>query len=156
MSIVVKAVHFVRRVNLRFHKYYLSRALAKCGSSLNVHGKIWVIFAKRISVGSEVHLNHGCVINALEPILIGNRCQLSAYSQLHAGGLEPALEKRSAHISASIVLEDDVWIGANAIILSGVVIGTGSIVAAGAVVNKSIPSGELWGGVPARCIKKIT
>lgn len=46
------------------------------------------------------------------------------------------------------------FIGARSTILPGVTIGDNSIVAVGAVVNKSIPSGEVWGGVPAHYIMK--
>lgn len=54
----------------------------------------------------------------------------------------------------AVVIGDDVWIGTHAVILPGVVIGTGAVVAAGAVVNRSIPSYEIWGGVPARRIRE--
>lgn len=50
------------------------------------------------------------------------------------------------------VVDDDVWIGARAIILSGTRIGTGAIVAAGAVVNKDVPDFAIVGGVPAKVI----
>lgn len=46
------------------------------------------------------------------------------------------------------------WIGTGAIILQGVTIGDGAVVAAGAVVTKDIPSFEVWGGIPARYIRK--
>lgn len=52
------------------------------------------------------------------------------------------------------VIENDVWIGANVVILQGVHIGKNAIIAAGAVVNKSVPENEIWGGVPAKFIKK--
>ena len=48
---------------------------------------------------------------------------------------------------------DDVWLGANAIVLVGVKIGSHAVVAAGAVVTKDIPDYEIWGGVPAKKIK---
>jgi acetyltransferase-like isoleucine patch superfamily enzyme len=51
-----------------------------------------------------------------------------------------------------VVIEDDVWIGLNAVILQGVTIGHGTIVGAGAVVNKSIPPWSVAVGVPARVI----
>ena len=51
------------------------------------------------------------------------------------------------------IIEDDVWIGTAAIIMSGVTIGKGSIVAAGSVVTKDIPPCEIWGGVPAKRIR---
>lgn len=53
----------------------------------------------------------------------------------------------------NITVGDDVWIGANAIILSGVQIGQGAVVAAGAVVNKDVPPYAIVGGVPAKVIK---
>tara|TARA_Y100000766_G_C18888879_1_gene597385 strand:+ start:1383 stop:1889 length:507 start_codon:yes stop_codon:yes gene_type:complete len=56
--------------------------------------------------------------------------------------------------SYSIIIEDDVWIGARAIILSGSKIGKGSIIASKAVVNCDIPANEIWGGVPAKFLKK--
>lgn len=57
-------------------------------------------------------------------------------------------------ISAPVIIEDNVFIGMNSIILKGVTIGNDSVIAAGSVVTKDIPSGEVWGGNPARYIKK--
>lgn len=52
-----------------------------------------------------------------------------------------------------VIIEKDVWIGANVTILSGVHIGRGATVAAGAVVNKDVPPYSIVGGVPAKFIK---
>lgn len=52
------------------------------------------------------------------------------------------------------VIGDDVWIGVNVVILRGVRIGDGAVIAAGAVVAKDVPENEIWGGVPARFIRK--
>lgn len=57
-------------------------------------------------------------------------------------------------VHKSIKIEDDVWIGRNVIILPGITIGKGSIVAAGAVVTKNIPSYSIFGGLPAKLIRK--
>lgn len=53
----------------------------------------------------------------------------------------------------NIVVGEDVWIGARAILLSGVTIGRGTIVSAGAVVSKDVPPYSVVGGVPARILK---
>lgn len=52
-----------------------------------------------------------------------------------------------------VVIEDDVWCGANVTILKGVTIGRGSVVAAGAVVTKSFPPYSIIGGVPAKLLR---
>lgn len=54
-----------------------------------------------------------------------------------------------------VVISDDVWIGANAVILPGVTIGRHVVVAAGAVVTKDAPDNTIVGGVPATIIKKL-
>ncbi len=61
-------------------------------------------------------------------------------------------EKEAEH-DAPVVIEDDVWCGANVTILKGVTIGRGSVVAAGAVVTKSFPPYSIIGGVPAKMLK---
>ena len=70
--------------------------------------------------------------------------------------LDPDERRRNVNIPHRPVrIEDDAFIGTNAIILKGVTIGRASVVAAGAVVAKSIPPGEIWGGNPARFIRKL-
>ena len=62
-------------------------------------------------------------------------------------------EKHEATSKGNIVLDDDVWIGANVTILSGVHIGQGAVVAAGAVVKSDVPPYAIVGGVPAKVVK---
>lgn len=62
-------------------------------------------------------------------------------------------EKKEAISKGDIIIENDVWIGAGATILSGVHIGQGAVIAAGAVVSNDVPSYSIVGGVPAKLIK---
>ncbi|WP_269542306.1 acyltransferase [Cerasicoccus fimbriatus] len=57
--------------------------------------------------------------------------------------------------SAPIILREYCFIGAHAIILKGVEIGRESIIAAGSLVTNNVPAREVWGGVPAKYIRKI-
>lgn len=56
-------------------------------------------------------------------------------------------------LNQKIIIEDDVWIGMGAILLSGICIGTGSIIAAGSVVTKDVESYSIYGGNPAKKIR---
>ena len=58
-------------------------------------------------------------------------------------------------IKKPVELKDGCFIGAHSIILKGVTVGEQSIVGAGSVVAKSIPDGEIWGGNPAKLIRKL-
>lgn len=63
-------------------------------------------------------------------------------------------ENQDIFSKGDIIIEDDVWIGANVIVLSGIKIGRGAIIGAGSIVTKDIPSYSIVGGNPAKVIKK--
>lgn len=91
-----------------------------------------------IKIGSGVRIAPGAKIYAFEHIY--DKTDIPIYKQ----GIEPK----------KVVIEDDVWIGSNAIITGGITIGQGSIVAAGAVVTKSVERYAIVAGVPAKIIKR--
>src|SRR6478736_749793 len=78
---------------------------------------------------------------------VGKNCHIGAGTVL-AGVIEPPSAK-------PVVVEDDVLIGANAVVLEGITIGKGAIVAAGAVVIDDVPPYTVVGGTPARKLKEI-
>lgn len=78
---------------------------------------------------------------------IGKNCHIGAGAVI-AGVVEPPSAK-------PVVIEDNVLVGANAVILEGVQVGQGSVVAAGAVVIEDVPQNVVVAGVPARVIKEI-
>ena len=102
----------------------------------------------------------GVSIFCASSIKIGNYCNIGGNVFIWDTDFHPLnMEERrisSQNIRSSpIIIEDDVFIGANSIILKGVSIGQGSIVGAGSVVTKNIPPMEIWAGNPAKFIRKI-
>lgn len=78
---------------------------------------------------------------------VGKNCHIGAGAVL-AGVVEPPSAQ-------PVIVEDDVVIGANAVILEGVRVGKGSVVAAGAIVTEDVPENKVVAGTPARVIKDI-
>ncbi|RBW69998.1 2,3,4,5-tetrahydropyridine-2,6-dicarboxylate N-acetyltransferase [Bacillus taeanensis] len=78
---------------------------------------------------------------------VGKNCHIGAGAVL-AGVIEPPSAK-------PVVIEDEVVVGANAVILEGVTVGKGAVVAAGAIVTDDVPANTVVAGTPARVIKEI-
>ncbi|PRR81928.1 2,3,4,5-tetrahydropyridine-2,6-dicarboxylate N-acetyltransferase [Clostridium vincentii] len=96
-------------------------------------------------IGEESMIDMNAVIGARGKI--GKRVHIGA-GAIIAGVLEPpSLDP--------CVIEDDVLIGANAVILEGITIGQGAVVAAGCVVTKNVPPNMLVAGVPGKIVKKV-
>ena len=90
-------------------------------------------------------------------ITIGDNVMLaprvSIYAENHVFDNPNITIKAQGVSKMDVVIEDDCWIAANAVILAGVTIGKGSVVAAGSVVNEDVPAFSVVAGVPARVIK---
>lgn len=104
------------------------------------------------------HTRIGLHSTVIGPVTIGSHVNLAqgiTISALNHNFADPSLPIDAQGVSTlQIVIEDDVWIGANAVVLPGVRIGRHSVVAAGAVVTRDVPSGSLVAGVPAT-VRKI-
>ena len=118
--------------------------------------------AGRDAVGDVVigdHTRIGLHNTIIGPVSIGSHVNLAqgiTVTALNHNFSEPNKRIDEQGVSTQeIVINDDVWIGANAVILPGVTIGSHCVVAAGAVVTKDIPDGCIVAGVPAKIIKQI-
>ncbi len=93
-----------------------------------------------VTIGSHVNLAQGITVTAL------NHNFAETDKRIDEQGVS----------TKQVTISDDVWIGANAVILPGVTIGRHVVVAAGAVVTKDVPDNTVVGGVPAKVIKTLT
>ncbi len=106
-----------------------------------------------IDIGEGVFIGTGCEFNITSGLTIG-RCSLVAAGTRiidhNHGTAADAYIKDQPETSAPIRIGEDVWIGANVLILQGVTIGDGAIVAAGSVVTRSVAPYAVVAGCPAR------
>jgi acetyltransferase-like isoleucine patch superfamily enzyme len=109
-----------------------------------------------LKMGDQCHIASGCVINCAKGNLIcGNNVAIGPNTCLicHSNYYSPKTLITETHISKNIIINENVFIGANATILPGITIGKNSIVGAGAVVTRDVPPNTIVGGVPAEKIK---
>jgi acetyltransferase-like isoleucine patch superfamily enzyme len=110
----------------------------------------------RLRVGANVFINHGCTLNDMGGIEIGDDTMIGPNASFLTTGHPTAVADRRAGITvAPIRVGANVWIGAGATILGGVTVGDGSVVAAGAVVSRDVPPATLVAGVPARVVRAL-
>ena len=119
------------------------------------------LFADRdgaeIRIGDETRIAGSC-IHAQRSILIGKRCLIAGNCQIvdnNGHDLSfPHVERRlhSEGASAPIVIEDDVWLGANTVVLPGVRIGRGAVIGANSVVSANVPAMVVARGNPAQVV----
>ena len=113
-------------------------------------------FGDNVGMSCSAFICHNC-------IKIGNNVTIGGNTVIYDTDfhpLEPEIRKRNSldinNIKTSpVIIEDNVFIGAHTTILKGVTIGKNSIVGACSLVTKSIPQNEIWGGNPARFLRRI-
>ena len=124
-----------------------------------IHARASVRNAQNIYLGNNVRITMDCCIWADEhsKIIFGDNVLVGPGVKMFCsnhgtklGDIPMVYQQRS---EKNITIGDDVWIGANSVLVSGVKIGNGAIVAAGSVVTKDIPCNAIVGGVPAKIIK---
>lgn len=132
----------------------------KCGQNV-LFSPLDLFSFRTISIGDNVFIGPGAKFSASNSkISIGNKVMFGPgvtimggdHNFSHVGRYMFDVKEKSPGDDLPVVIEDDVWVGAGAIILKGVTIGRGAIVAAGAVVNKDVAPYSIVGGVPAKRI----
>ena len=96
-------------------------------------------------IGADTMIDMGAVLGGRATV--GNRCHIGAGAVL-AGVIEPAS-------ATPVIIEDNVLVGANAVVIEGVRVGEGAVVAAGAVVIQDVPPYAVVAGCPAKVIKQV-
>jgi maltose O-acetyltransferase len=133
----------------------------KSGDSVIIEPGFHCDYGNQITIGDRTFININCTLLdsplANYSITIGNDCLIGPNVQLLAvsHAVEATQRLQKENFAQPIIISNNVWIGAGAIILAGVNIGENSIVGAGAVVTKSVVANTVVAGNPARKIRKL-
>ncbi len=140
---------------------YLTSRFSVVGNKVYV-GNGGIFSYKNIEIGDDVYIGaNACFQVTFGKIIIGNHVMFGPGVNIHGGNhkfneigrlMKDATPKQWGD-DGVITIEDDCWIGANAIILSNVTIGKGSVVGAGSVVTKSLPPYSVYTGVPSAKVR---
>lgn len=139
----------------RFEARRLIRRCAHAGHDVRLRMPVVIYDPGALSLGDQIDIGEFTHIRANGGLRIGNRVLIAAHVTITTRQHPIELPRWSIVRDAPVLIEDDVWIGAGAVILPGVTIGRGAVVAAGAVVTASVEPYTLVGGIPARPIKSI-
>ena len=158
----------LQKIKNVFHKMFcepiIKSSFGKCGKKVRVPRCCDFSGIENIYIGNNVALGvRLTVLSTNAKLIIGDDVMMGPNVTMITGNHRiDILDKPMICVTDSeklpendqdIVIENDVWIGANVIILKGVKIGQGSVIAAGAVVTKDVPPYTIAGGCPAKVIK---
>jgi acetyltransferase-like isoleucine patch superfamily enzyme len=131
---------------------------AKFGQRTIIYPGVWIAPGRNLSVGDDVDFALDVIVTTGGGVSIGNRVLIGYRAQiLSTNHVIPENKGKvfgAGHSKKPVSIADDVWIGANSIILPGVSIGEGAVIAAGSIVTKSVRAFSIVAGVPAKEIKK--
>lgn len=149
-------MHYAWLRHFRF-VYWKNRG-AICGNEVRFSFNIKIIQPENLKIGIRSKVLNNVIIDARGGVEIGANSQVGFESIILTGNHniynndKPILDQGMNYESVSI--GDDVWLGTRVIVLPGVNIGNSTIVGAGSVVTKDLESNSIYGGVPAKFIKK--
>lgn len=128
------------------------------GGNVRICSSARIIGDGTLAISDGTWIGPGCFISSSSEVRIGHDCNIAPKVNIITGTHEIDIKGPSIAgegYALPIEIGNGVWICAGCTVIAGVKIGDKSILAAGSVVTQDVPSGELWGGVPAKRIKTL-
>jgi acetyltransferase-like isoleucine patch superfamily enzyme len=158
----------------RRHKRLIEPSVRVCGDLDNLADRLLIGVRATLDLGvilwldrpeGSISLDEGVYVGphaylgtATHRVTIGAHSLIGAYSYIiaenHATLRRDIPYSQQGYVGGDVVIGANVWLGCHVTVLPGVTIGSHAIIGAGAVVTRDVPSGETWGGVPARKLTK--
>jgi len=147
-------------VNIKWRKFYIGKNF-HAGRKVVIWGKNEVVIGKNFYIGKYSKIE--CDTQIGDNVIFGNNVALVGKYDHHFLQIGTPIRLASQirdkdynwkGVNSIVVIENDVWVGYGAIIMSGVKIGRGAVIAAGAIVTKDVEPYSIVGGNPAKEITK--
>jgi len=155
-----KIVYKLYRVVSSTKKKFLLNRISYVGKDIGIGDYTVIQNPEQLTIGDYTQISDFTVLLALNRIEIGKNCRISTSCMITSvshriASLDRIKDDEVKRQNMNITIGNNVWIGANCVILPGTSIGDNSIIAASSVVKGNIPNDEIWGGYPASFRSKI-
>lgn len=136
----------------------LKEILAEMGEGCYVEPPLHANWGRNTYFGKNVYANFNLTLVDDADIFVGDDVMFGPNVVVATAGhpVDPDLRRKVVQFNMPVIIGNNVWIGASAVILPGVTIGDDSVIGAGSVVTKDIPSGVVAVGNPCRVLRKIS
>jgi maltose O-acetyltransferase len=134
-------------------RYSIAPSFRFNGAGITLYGDGLIELGEHSYIGEGSSIQSGAGLS----VRVGHHCRISHNVRIYtATALADSdfIDGPVEESSGSVVIEDGVWIGTNVYIAQGVTVGANSVIGANAVVTRSVPAHEIWGGVPARLLRR--
>lgn len=135
----------------------MKQIFAEVGENCYIEPPLQANWGIHTHLGKHVYANFNLTLVDDTHIYIGDYVMIGPNVTIATAGhpIEPSLRKKTAQFNIPVFIGDNVWIGANSVILPGVKIGGNSVIGAGSVVTKDIPENVVAVGNPCRVLRQI-
>lgn len=136
----------------------LARMFASVGTGCYIEPPLHANWAGRhVTLGDNVYANFNLTLVDDVAITIGSNVMIAPNVVIATAGhpILPELRREAAQFNLPVVIGDNVWIGAGALIMPGITIGDDTVIGAGSVVTRDIPAGVIAVGSPCRVVREI-